>query len=50
MEWFRNRIEAKIVIDDWRIHNNVVRPHSSLKYQTPLEFRMALTNALSTGA
>jgi hypothetical protein len=20
MEWFRNRVEAKIVIEDWRIH------------------------------
>jgi len=29
-EWFRNRIEAKIVIDDWRRHDNEVRPHSSL--------------------
>ena len=41
MEWFRNRIEAKIVIEDWRTHYNEVRPHSSLQYQTPAEFRRA---------
>ena len=42
MEWFRNRIEAKIVIDDWRMHYNEVRPHSSLKYLTPLAYRQGL--------
>lgn len=42
MEWFRNRIEAKIVIDDWRMHYNEVRPHSSLNYETPLAFRRGL--------
>lgn len=41
MEWFRNRIEAKVVIEDWRVHYNEVRPHSSLNYQTPAEFRRA---------
>lgn len=35
MEWFRNRIEARIVIEDWRTHYNEVRPHSSLQYATP---------------
>ena len=35
MEWFRNRIEARIVIEDWRNHYNEVRPHSSLQYATP---------------
>jgi len=39
MEWFRNRMEAKIVIEDWRVHYNEVRPHSSLQYLTPMEFR-----------
>jgi len=31
MEWFRNRIEAKIVIEDWQNHYNDVRPYSSLQ-------------------
>ena len=38
MEWFRNRIEAKIVVEDWRQHNNEVRPHSSFGYLIPLEW------------
>lgn len=50
MEWFRNRIEAKVVIEDWRIHYNEVRPHSSLDYQTPCEFKAKLENCLTTGA
>jgi putative transposase len=39
MEWFRNRIEATVVIEQWRQHYNEVRPHSSLGNQTPAEFR-----------
>lgn len=50
MEWFRNRLEAKIVIEDWRIHFNAVRPHSSLSYQTPNEFKLSLIANLTTGA
>jgi len=50
MEWFRNRIEAKVVIEDWRVHYNDVRPHSSLNYQTPTEFRRSMEPNLSTGA
>lgn len=50
MEWFRNRLEAKVVIEDWRIHYNDVRPHSSLNYQTPNEFKLSLINNLTTGA
>ena len=39
MEWFRNRVEAKAVIETWRQEYDAVRPHSSLAYQTPLEFK-----------
>jgi putative transposase len=39
LEWFRNRIDAKIVIEDWRRHYNETRPHSSLGYLTPAEFK-----------
>nr|WP_217442770.1 integrase core domain-containing protein [Myxococcus sp. CA033] len=39
MEWFRSRVEAKVVIEAWRQHYNLVRPHSGLGYLTPLEFR-----------
>lgn len=38
MEWFRNRLEARVVIEQWRRHYNEVRPHSSLGYRTPREF------------
>ena len=50
MEWFRNRIEARIVIEDWRIHYNEVRPHSSLQYATPAEFRQGCEISSTTGA
>lgn len=50
MEWFRNRIEAKIVIEDWRTHYNEVRPHSSLQYLTPAEFRRASECSSTTEA
>jgi putative transposase len=45
LEWFRNRTEAKVMIEQWRQHYNEVRPHSSLAYQTPVEFK---TKILST--
>ncbi len=38
LEWFRNRTEAKVVIEQWRRHYNEVRPHSRLGYRTPNEF------------
>ena len=38
MHWFKNRLDAKVVIEDWRQEYNAVRPHSSLGYLTPLEF------------
>lgn len=49
-EWFRNRLEAKIVIEDWRNQYNTFRPHSSLDYQTPHEFKKSLGNIVTTGA
>ena len=42
MEWFRSRPEAKVLIERWRKHYNAVRPHSSLDYMTPNEFRTRL--------
>lgn len=39
LHWFRNRVEAKVTIEQWRRHYNEVRPHSSLAYLTPLEFK-----------
>ncbi len=39
IEWFRSRIEARVVIETWRRHYNHVRPHSSLNDLTPIEFK-----------
>jgi putative transposase len=39
MEWFRNRIDAKIVIEQFRRQYNQVRPHSSLGNLTPEQFK-----------
>ena len=50
LEWFRNRTEAKIVIESWRRHYNEVRPHSSLSYQTPLEFKSKRSSTNPIGA
>ena len=48
MEWFRNRLEARVIIEDWRRHYNEVRPHSSLDYLTPQQFVGMLGNKLTT--
>ncbi len=37
-EWFSSLLDAQVVIEDWRLHYNTQRPHSSLKYRTPAEF------------
>jgi len=39
MEWFQNRREAKVLIEQWRREYNDVRPHSSIGYMTPTAFR-----------
>jgi len=40
VEWFRSREEARVIIEQWRRHYNHVRPHSSLEYRTPVEFKL----------
>ena len=37
-EWFSSLLDARVVIENWRLHYNTQRPHSSLKYKTPAEF------------
>ena len=53
VEWFRSRREAVAIIETWRQHYNGVRPHSSLGYLTPNEFRakeMKIQNQIGTAA
>lgn len=38
-EWFSSVKEAQVVIEGWRKFYNERRPHSSLGYLTPLEFK-----------
>ena len=35
MEVFNTLLEAKVLIKQWRVHYNTVRPHSSLGYRLP---------------
>jgi putative transposase len=54
LEWFRSRAEAKVLIEAWRRHFNMVRPHSSLGYLTPAAFaakveKQDATDAQATG-
>jgi putative transposase len=42
IEWFRTRQEAAAIIEGWRRHYNEVRPHSSLGYLTPAEFKQQI--------
>ena len=44
MEWFKNRIDAKITIEQFRRHYNEIRPHSSLGQLTPDEFKQKLSS------
>src|SRR5690606_2246074 len=50
MEWFRNRAEARVVIEHWRQHYNQVRPHSSLGNETPEAFRLKSRSGTQTEA
>lgn len=50
IEWFRNRLEARVIIEGWRRHYNEIRPHSSLNYLTPRQFMGTLNQDLTTQA
>lgn len=44
-EWFRNRAEAKVLIERWRQFYNEQRPHSSHRYKTPASVRRNWTES-----
>lgn len=50
MQWFKNRIDAKILIEQFRREYNEVRPHSSLANLTPAEFKQRLSTNRPEGA
>src|SRR5690606_35032808 len=43
MQWFKNRIDAKILIEQFRREYNEIRPHSSLGQLTPVQFKQTLS-------
>jgi len=43
MQWFKNRIDAKILIEEFRRQFNETRPHSALGNLTPAEFKRSLS-------
>jgi len=43
MQWFKDRIHAKMFIEEFRRGYNEVRPHSSLGQLTPVEFKQRLS-------
>jgi putative transposase len=45
MQWFKNRIDAKVMIESFRREYNEIRPHSSLGQLTPLEFKRKLSQS-----
>jgi putative transposase len=50
MQWFKNRIDAKVVIEDWRKSYNEVRPHSSHENLTPAQYARTLKESGHRGA
>jgi len=41
MEVFHSVAEARVILEKWRRHYNTERPHSSLAYMTPAEYKTA---------
>lgn len=48
-EWFASLREARVVIESYREQYNSVRPHSSLGYRTPHEFKKLLQQTSPPG-
>jgi len=49
MEVFNTLLEAKILIEQWRVHYNTVRPHSSLGYRPPAPEVIMLSTPMPAG-
>jgi len=48
-EVFNTLLEAQVLIEQWRVHYNTVRPHSSLGYQPPAPEVIVLGAAMLPG-
>lgn len=42
VSWFRTLNDVRCTLASWRQEYNCERPHSSLDYRTPMEFKLAL--------
>lgn len=40
-QWFQTLEDARQIVEDWREHYNLVRPHSSLNYRSPAHYEQA---------
>jgi putative transposase len=43
VEAFNSLLEAQVLVEDWRIEYNTLRPHSALGYLTPTDYANAWT-------
>jgi putative transposase len=43
VEAFTTLLEAQVLVEDWRIEYNTIRPHSALGYRTPAQYARAWT-------
>jgi putative transposase len=43
VEAFTTLLEAQVLVEDWRIEYNTIRPHSALGYLTPTDYAKAWT-------
>ena len=43
VEAFSSLLEARVLVEDWRIEYNTLRPHSALGYRTPAQYARAWT-------
>jgi putative transposase len=41
VEAFSSLLEARVLVEDWRIEYNTVRTHSALGYRTPAQYAQA---------
>jgi putative transposase len=41
---FNTLLEARVLVEDWRIEYNTVRPHSAIGYLTPTRYAQTWTS------